>query len=82
MMCVCATGHSSMVYVQIRMWWSSNLGQKPLHNLGSVDYCYAYILEPPHLLFPPSNVLLGVAYPSCPKTPPLKSIVSQHRIIC
>ena len=35
--CVCVTGYQSLECVQIMRWWSSNLGQRPLWNLGSVD---------------------------------------------
>ena len=35
-MCGCVTGHRLVEYVQIIRWWSSNLGQWPLQNLGSV----------------------------------------------
>ena len=37
---VCVTGHWSVRYIWIMRWWCSNLGQWPLQNLGSVDYCY------------------------------------------
>ena len=40
--CVCVTGHRSVEYVQIMRWWSSNLGQWPLQNLGSVDMLITY----------------------------------------
>ena len=68
-MCVCVTGHRYVSYVRFMRWWSSNLGQKPLHNLGNVAYCCVFILDPPRPLFPPSNVLLGGEDPSCPDTP-------------
>ena len=64
-MCVCVTGHRSVGYVQTMRWRSSNLGQQPLQNLGSVAYCYVNILDPPRPLFQPPNVLLGEATPSC-----------------
>ena len=67
--CVCVTGHRSVGFVQIIRWWSSNPGKWPLRNLGSVAYCYVFILDLPHPLFPPSDVLPGGAPPSFPNTP-------------
>ena len=58
-----------MGYVRVVRWWSSNLGQLPLQNLGSVAYCYVFILYPPRPHFPPSNVLPEGVAPSCLDTP-------------
>ena len=55
--------------VQIMNWSISNLGQWPLWNLGSVAYCYVFIIGPPNPLFLPSNVLTGRVSTSWPNTP-------------
>ena len=68
-MCVCVIGHRYVGYFRIMRWWSSNLGQWPLHNLGSVAYCYLFILDPPRPVFPPSNVLLGGGRTLLPQYP-------------
>ena len=81
MMCVCVTGHRYVGYVQIMRWQSSNIGQQPLKNLGSVAYCCAFILDPTRSLLLPSYVLFG-RYPTpTPTTPTPRSIMSKHRII-
>ena len=63
------TGHRTVGYVQIMRWWSSNLRQRPLQNLGSVAYCYIFSIDLPFPLFLPSDALTGGAAPSCPETP-------------
>ena len=77
---VCVTGHQYMGYVQIMSWWSSNLGQWPRQNLGSVAYCYISIIGPPHPILPFSGVLPGWVSPPAPTPPPPISILSPHRI--
>ena len=66
--CLCVTNHQSMGCVQIMRWWSSNLGQCPLRNLGSIAYCYLFILVQSCLPFLPYNVLPGGSSPFCPNT--------------
>ena len=63
--CACAyvTGHRFGEYAQIMRWWSSNIGQKPLRNLGSVNYCYIAILDPLRPLLPSSDVFPGGVSP-------------------
>ena len=78
---LCVTGHQFVECAQIMMWWSSNLGQWLLRNLGYVAYCYVFILVltlPPFLL---SNVILGGNTPNALTPPPPTSVVSPHRII-
>ena len=67
---VYVNGHRSVGYVQIRRCWSSNLGHWTLRNLGSVIYCYTFILDPPCPIFLPYSVFTGGVTPSCPGTPP------------
>ena len=66
------TGHRYVDYVQIMRWRNSNLGQWPLWNLGSVAYCYVFIIDPPCTLLPSSYVLLAGSAPSFPNTPSAK----------
>ena len=68
-MCVCITGHWSVECIWIMRRWSSNLGNLPLWNLGSVTYCYIAILDPPHPLLSTSDLLSGVSAPSYPDIP-------------
>ena len=65
---VCVTGYRSMGYVWIMRWCISNLVQWPLRNLVSVAYCYIFILDPPHPLFPTSDFLLEESATSFPDT--------------
>ena len=67
--CVCVTGHQSLECVQIMRWWTSNIVQWPIRNLGYVTYCYTAIIDPTHPLPLPPNILPGEADPSWPKTP-------------
>ena len=77
--CVCFTGHRSEGYVWIMRWWSSNLGQRPCRNLGSMAYCYIAIIDPPRHLLPPYGVLLGGEATSCTNTPSTNvCLVSTH----
>ena len=46
---MCVTSHQSVECVQIMRWLSSNLGEWPLWNLGSVAYCYVLYLSHPTL---------------------------------
>ena len=41
--CVCVAKHQPVECVQIMRWWSSNLRQRPLRNLGSVANCYLLV---------------------------------------
>ena len=80
--CVCVIGHRFVECVWIKRWWSSNLGQLPLQNCGSVAYCYIDILDPPRPILPPFNVLPGGRHlPPIPTLPPRTSKFYPNSII-
>ena len=64
--CVCVTGHQSLECVWIMSWWSSNLLQWPIRNLGSIANLSIYIPVPPFQLFSLSPSMSQLPYHPLP----------------